>query len=105
MVYDTTIAIPENPLLLTSQNYYYNIKHDVSLSNSRQHTDFSNKLQTKTYTQGKSKYPLQLINLKWAGHYYGMLMLDLSFYSKKSEVKVLKYLFGALSSPRLLISN
>ena len=26
MVYDTTIAIPENPLLLTSQNFYYNIK-------------------------------------------------------------------------------
>ena len=73
MVYDTTIAIPENPLLLTSQNYYYNIKHNVSLSNSRQHTDFSNKLQTKTYTEGKSKYPLHLINLKWAGHYYGCL--------------------------------
>ena len=32
-------------------------------------------------------------------------VLDVSFYSKKSELKMLKYLFGALSSPRLLISN
>ena len=34
-----------------------------------------------------------------------MVMLDLSFYSKKYELKMLKYLFGSLSSPRLLISN
>ena len=34
-----------------------------------------------------------------------MLMLYLSFYSKKSESKMLKYLFGALSGHRLLISN
>ena len=34
-----------------------------------------------------------------------MVMLDFSFYSKKYELKMLKYLFGSLSSPRLLISN